>query len=71
LHRAKADSNLRFQFQSWGSVLLCLFLERLYPIGIGSVCASAFGFVTLLIAQNLQLDGDTLEMLRPVLDTNA
>src|SRR6202022_4249049 len=29
------------------------------------------GFVTLLIAQNLQLDGDTLEMLRAVLDTNV
>jgi hypothetical protein len=28
------------------------------------------GFVTLLIAYNLQLDGDTLAMLRAVLDTN-
>jgi hypothetical protein len=49
-------------FVGWGSVLLCLFLERFYQNGIGSVCASAIGFVTLLIAQNLQLDGDTLEM---------
>src|SRR6202521_5976728 len=55
----------------WGSVLLCLFLERFYKNGIGSVCASPIGFVTLLIAQNLQLDGDTLEMLRAVLDTNV
>ena len=39
--------------------------------GIGSVSASAIGFATLLIAQNLQLDGDTLEMLRAVLDTNV
>jgi ABC-type transport system involved in cytochrome c biogenesis permease subunit len=29
------------------------------------------GFVTLLIAHNLQLDGDSLEMLRAVLDTNG
>ena len=57
-------------FVGWGAVLLCLFLERFYKNGIGSVCASAIGFVTLLIAQNLQLDGDTLEMLRAVLDTN-
>jgi ABC-type transport system involved in cytochrome c biogenesis permease subunit len=35
------------------------------------VCASTIGFVTLLIAHNLQLDGDTLEMLRAVLDTNV
>jgi ABC-type transport system involved in cytochrome c biogenesis permease subunit len=58
-------------FVGWGSVLLCLFLERFYQNAIGSVCASAIGFVTLLIAQNLQLDGDTLEMLRAVLDTNV
>ena len=58
-------------FVGWGSVLLCLFLERFYMNGIGSVCASAIGFATLLIAQNLQLDGDTLEMLRAVLDTNV
>jgi ABC-type transport system involved in cytochrome c biogenesis permease subunit len=58
-------------FVGWGAVLLCLFLERFYRNGIGCVCASAIGFVTLLIAQNLQLDGDTLEMLRSVLDTNV
>ena len=58
-------------FVGWGAVFFCLFLERFYKNGIGSVCASAIGFVTLLIAQNLQVDGDTLEMLRAVLDTNV
>src|SRR6202047_3825582 len=58
-------------FVGWGSVLLCLFLERFYKNGMGSVCASSIGFVTLLIAHNLQLDGDSLEMLRAVLDTNV
>jgi ABC-type transport system involved in cytochrome c biogenesis permease subunit len=58
-------------FVGWGAVLLCLFLERFYKNGIGSASASAIGFVTLLIAQNLQLDGDTLQMLRAVLDTNV
>ena len=58
-------------FVGWGAVLLCLFLERFYRNAIGSVCASVIGFVTLLIAQNLQFDGDTLEMLRAVLDTNV
>lgn len=58
-------------FVGWGSVLLCLFLERFYKNGIGSVCGSTIGFVTLLIAHNLQLDGDSLEMLRAVLDTNV
>jgi ABC-type transport system involved in cytochrome c biogenesis permease subunit len=58
-------------FVGWGAVLLCLLLERFYKNGVGSVCASAIGFVTLLIAHNLQLDGDSLEMLRAVLDTNV
>ena len=58
-------------FVGWGVVVLCLFLERMYRTGVASLCASAAGFTTLLIAYNLQLDGDTLEMLRAVLDTNV
>jgi ABC-type transport system involved in cytochrome c biogenesis permease subunit len=58
-------------FVGWASVLLCIILERFYRNGIGSVCGAVIGFVTLLIAHNLQLDGDTLEMLRAVLDTNG
>ncbi|MBV9107667.1 MAG: cytochrome c biogenesis protein CcsA [Verrucomicrobia bacterium] len=58
-------------FVGWASVLLCIILERFYKNGIGSVCGAVIGFVTLLIAHNLQLDGDTLEMLRAVLDTNG
>lgn len=58
-------------FIGWGAVLLCLFLERFHKNGIAGVCGSGIGFVTLLIAQNLQIDGDSLEMLRAVLDTNV
>ena len=58
-------------FVGWASVLLCIILERFYKNGIGSVCGAMVGFVTLLIAHNLQLDGDTLETLRAVLDTNG
>jgi ABC-type transport system involved in cytochrome c biogenesis permease subunit len=57
-------------FVGWAAVLLCLIFERFYKNGIGSMCASVIGFSTLLIAHNLQLDGDTMEMLRAVLDTN-
>jgi ABC-type transport system involved in cytochrome c biogenesis permease subunit len=58
-------------FVGWASVLLCVILEWIYKNGIGSVCGAVIGFVTLLIAHNLQLDGDSLEMLRAVLDTNG
>jgi hypothetical protein len=40
-------------FVGWGAAVLCLFLERFYKNGIGSVSAATVGFVTLLIAQNL------------------
>ena len=57
-------------FIGWGAMVLGLILERMYRLGIGSVVASLAGFVTLMIAHNLALGGDTMEMLRAVLDTN-
>ncbi len=57
-------------FIGWGACGLGLVLERIYRIGLGSAVAGAAGFVTLLIAHNLSLGGDTMEMLRAVLDTN-
>src|SRR6478736_6078915 len=57
-------------FVGWGAVGLCLVLERFYKNAIGSVAAGTIGFVTLLIAHHLSLSGDTLEMMRAVLDTN-
>jgi ABC-type transport system involved in cytochrome c biogenesis permease subunit len=57
-------------FIGWGAVVLGMVLERIYKDGIGSVVASAMGFTTLIIAHNLSLGGDTMEMMRAVLDTN-
>lgn len=57
-------------FVGWGSVGLCLVLEKIYRNAIGSVAAGVIGFITLLIAHHLSLSGDTLEMMRAVLDTN-
>jgi ABC-type transport system involved in cytochrome c biogenesis permease subunit len=37
---------------------------------VGSVAAGVIGFSTLLIAHHLSLGGDTLEMMRAVLDSN-
>jgi ABC-type transport system involved in cytochrome c biogenesis permease subunit len=51
-------------------MVLGIIIERIYRVGIGSLVASLAGFVTLLIAHNLALGGDTMEMLRAVLDTN-
>jgi ABC-type transport system involved in cytochrome c biogenesis permease subunit len=57
-------------FIGWGVVLLGLILERLYKNGIGAVAASVIGFITLIIAHHLALEGDTMEMMRAVLDSN-
>ncbi|MEI8313820.1 MAG: cytochrome c biogenesis protein CcsA [Verrucomicrobiota bacterium] len=57
-------------FIGWGACGLGWVLERIYKIGLGSAVAGLAGFVTLLIAHNLALGGDTMEMLRAVLDTN-
>ena len=63
-------------FIGWGAVVLAGALELLYRNGIGSAIGAAVGFVTLFIAHHLAINpalspnGDTIEMMRAVLDTN-
>ncbi|MCW5556390.1 MAG: cytochrome c biogenesis protein CcsA [Verrucomicrobiae bacterium] len=57
-------------FIGWGAVVLGMLLEKFWKNAIGLVVASALGFVTLIIAHNLALGGDTMVMLEAVLDTN-
>ncbi|MBL9209928.1 MAG: cytochrome c biogenesis protein CcsA [Opitutaceae bacterium] len=57
-------------FVGWGAVALCLVLEYFFRNAIGSAAAGLIGFATLLIAHHLALSGDTLEMMRAVLDSN-
>jgi ABC-type transport system involved in cytochrome c biogenesis permease subunit len=57
-------------FIGWGAVLLCLVLERINRNAVASAAGSLIGFGTLVIAHNLSLSGDTLEMMRAVLDSN-
>jgi ABC-type transport system involved in cytochrome c biogenesis permease subunit len=57
-------------FIGWGCVLGCLMLEAVYKNGIGNIVGSITGSLTLLIAQHLSAEGDTLEMMQAVLDTN-
>jgi ABC-type transport system involved in cytochrome c biogenesis permease subunit len=57
-------------FVAWGSVGLCLILEKIYPRGLASAVGGIIGFAGLIIAHHLSLSGDTLEMMRAVLDSN-
>jgi ABC-type transport system involved in cytochrome c biogenesis permease subunit len=54
----------------WAVTALCLVLEKLYRNSIGSAAAGLIGFSTLIIAYHLSLGGDTMEMMRAVLDSN-
>ena len=55
----------------WGCVVFGLAFERRYPLGLAVLKAALIGFVTLVVAHNLGNDGDTLEMMQAVLDTNV
>jgi ABC-type transport system involved in cytochrome c biogenesis permease subunit len=57
-------------FIGWAAVLLGLVLEKFNKDGIGLMVAALVGFTTQIIAHNLALGGDTMEMMRAVLDTN-
>ena len=57
-------------FVGWGAVLLGVVLERLFRDGIGAASAGIVGFITLVIAHHLGSNGDTLEMMTAVLDSN-
>jgi ABC-type transport system involved in cytochrome c biogenesis permease subunit len=57
-------------FVGWGAVVLGLVVERMYRKGFGTAVAAASGFATLIVAHHLAGDGDTMEMMRAVLDSN-
>lgn len=57
-------------FVGWVSVLLSIWIERRYRGGIGAFVGAVVGFCTLIVAHHLALQGDTLEMMQAVLDSN-
>lgn len=56
-------------FIGWGCAVLGIVLERIYKLGVGNIAAAVAGFATLQIAHILSADGDTMEVLQAVLDT--
>ena len=57
-------------FVGWVAALLGLFAERAHRKGFAVAGGALLGFCTLLIAQHLSASGDTMEMMRAVLDSN-
>ncbi|HVT27699.1 MAG TPA: cytochrome c biogenesis protein CcsA [Lacipirellulaceae bacterium] len=56
-------------FIGWAGVLMALAFEHVYRLGLGNISAAVIGFLTLVVAHNLSLDGDTFIVLQAVLDT--
>ena len=57
-------------FVGWGAVALGVLLERIFKNGLGAAVSAIIGFMTLIIANHLMASGDTMEMMRAVLDSN-
>lgn len=55
---------------AWFAVALCLVFEIVFRNAIASMAGGIIGFCALIIAHHLSLSGDTLEMMRAVLDNN-
>ena len=57
-------------FVGWGAVALGMILEKVFKNGLGAAVSAIIGFMTLIIANHLMASGDTMEMMRAVLDSN-
>src|SRR5205085_5127155 len=57
-------------FVGWTAVILGIALESIYRKGFATAVAAASGFASLIVAHHLMGDGDTMEMMRAVLDSN-
>ncbi|MBT6121662.1 cytochrome c biogenesis protein CcsA [bacterium] len=52
------------------AVLLGMIVERFFKNKLGLFVSAVIGFITLIVAHNLSIQGDTLEMMQAVLDSN-
>ncbi|MEM9083712.1 MAG: cytochrome c biogenesis protein CcsA [Planctomycetota bacterium] len=57
-------------FVGWAAALAGVFIERLYPLGVAILGSTTIGAATLIVAHNLGNDGDTMQMMQAVLDSN-
>ena len=57
-------------FVGWAAVVVGMVLERMRRRGFGTAVAATSGFASLILAHHLAGGGDTMEMMRAVLDSN-
>lgn len=57
-------------FVGWVGVVLSIVVESIYRNSLGAMAGGIVGACTLVIAHHLSTGGDTMEMMRAVLDSN-
>ncbi len=57
-------------FIGWGAPLICLMLERFFKYGFATAVGAVSGLLSMIVAHHLMATGDTMEMMRAVLDSN-
>ena len=57
-------------FIGWGAALLSLLLEFIYRNGFSTAVGGVIGALTMVISHHLSKEGDTLDVMQAVLDTN-
>ncbi|MDA1354533.1 MAG: cytochrome c biogenesis protein CcsA [bacterium] len=57
-------------FVGWIAAGISLLIERINKLGFGTFAASSVGALTLIVAHHFALQGDTIEMMQAVLDSN-
>lgn len=57
-------------FIAWSCAGLAIYMEKIYKNGLGVFVGALAGFSGLIVAHHLSLAGDTMEMMRAVLDSN-
>jgi ABC-type transport system involved in cytochrome c biogenesis permease subunit len=57
-------------FIGWAAVLGALLLEKIHRNTLGVIAAAIIGGTTLIVAHHMAASGDTIEMMRAVLNSN-
>lgn len=57
-------------FVGWAAVGMGILFEKIYRNKMGYILASISGILSLIVAHHLSLSGDSIEMMRAVLDSN-
>ena len=57
-------------FVGWFAIIISMLQDKYFKNKLGTAVASLLGFITLIVAHHLSFQGDTLEVMQAVLNSN-